>query len=124
MHVDVHLVHDFDSVFVLLIDLGYNLRDFLSLLFQEVHVDCEVHQGLFEILIELPLAVDELLLGQGDWHRAIGNFGCISDTISIWFHAWELDLVIAGHNNVEYVFACLWMIFGVGFYSYTIGNMT
>ena len=31
---------------------------------------------------------------------------------------------IAGHNNVEYVFACLWMIFGVGFYSYTIGNMT
>jgi hypothetical protein len=31
---------------------------------------------------------------------------------------------IAGHNNVEYVFACLWMIFGVGFYSYMIGNMT
>jgi hypothetical protein len=31
---------------------------------------------------------------------------------------------ISGNNNVEYTFSCCWMIFGVGFYSYTIGNMT
>ena len=31
---------------------------------------------------------------------------------------------ISGHNNTERVLACMWMIFGVAFYSYTIGNMT
>lgn len=94
MHVNVHLVHYSHSIFVLLIDLVYDFGDFLSLLLQEVHVDCEVHQGLFKILIELSLAINELLLCQGDWHRAVCNFGRIANTVSIWLHTWQLDLVI------------------------------
>jgi hypothetical protein len=31
---------------------------------------------------------------------------------------------ISAHNQVEHTIAVCWMIFGVGFYSYTIGNMT
>lgn len=31
---------------------------------------------------------------------------------------------ISAESTVEKLMACLWMIFGVGFYSYTIGNMT
>lgn len=31
---------------------------------------------------------------------------------------------ISANNNTEYTFACMWMVFGVAFYSYTIGNMT
>jgi len=31
---------------------------------------------------------------------------------------------ISGGNEVEQVMAIMWMIFGVGYYSYTIGNMT
>jgi len=31
---------------------------------------------------------------------------------------------ISGGNAIEHVMAITWMIFGVGYYSYTIGNMT
>mmetsp|Transcript_21884 Transcript_21884/g.33954 ORF Transcript_21884/g.33954 Transcript_21884/m.33954 type:complete len:317 (+) Transcript_21884:863-1813(+) len=31
---------------------------------------------------------------------------------------------ISGGNDVEQIMAIVWMVFGVGFYSYTIGNMT
>lgn len=31
---------------------------------------------------------------------------------------------VGSNNNTEYVFSSFWMIFGVAYYSYTIGNMT
>ena len=60
LHTSIHHCHLLNRISTPIFDLANQLIDSQLLLVQEIHIHGEVDQGVFELLVELFLALDEL----------------------------------------------------------------